>query len=99
MKKLLYGIVTSVFFVSFAQAQETCHLPPSIPKASLQGVDCKNIRTPDYYALALSWSPQHCATNHGTDRRFQCEDNQFDFVVHGLWGQEKDGHGKCGHPR
>jgi ribonuclease T2 len=99
MQKLLYGIVLSTLFVSLAHAQETCHLPSSIPKPSLQGVDCKNGNTPDYYALALSWSPQHCATHRGKAHRFQCQDNQFDFVVHGLWGQGNDGHGRCGHPR
>jgi ribonuclease T2 len=99
MKKLLYGIALSTFFIALAHAQETCQLPSSIPKPSLQGVDCKNIRTPDYYALALSWSPQHCATHQGASHKFQCQDNQFGFVVHGLWGQENDGRGKCGHPR
>ena len=35
----------------------------------------------------------------GIPHKFQCQDNQFGFVVHGLWGQENDGRGKCGHPR
>lgn len=99
MKKLLYGIIFSIGCVALAHAQETCQLPSSIPKASLQGVDCKNGSAPDYYALALSWSPQHCATHQGQGHKFQCQDNQFGFVVHGLWGQENDGRGKCGHPR
>ncbi len=99
MKKLLYGIIISTFCAALAHAQETCQLPSSIPKASLQGVDCKNGSTPDYYALALSWSPQYCSTPQGRANKFQCRDNRFDFVVHGLWAQENDARDKCGHPR
>jgi ribonuclease T2 len=99
MKKLLSGILIATLFVSLAYAQETCQLPSSIPKASLQRVDCKNSSTPDYYALALSWSPQYCTTHRGAADKFQCRDNQFDFVVHGLWAQENDARDKCGHPR
>jgi ribonuclease I len=99
MKKLLSGIIISTFCAALAHAQETCQLPSSIPKASLQRVDCKNGSTPDYYTLALSWSPQYCSTPQGRANKFQCRDNQFDFVVHGLWAQENEGRGKCGHPR
>ena len=46
----------------------------------------------DYYVLALSWSPTHCAS---TDNRRESYDPQcdarsgrrFGFVVHGLWPQ------------
>lgn len=99
MKKFLPAILIATFCVTFAHAQETCQLPSSIPKPSLQGVDCKNDSTPDYYALALSWSPHYCATSRGPTDKFQCQDNQFGFVVHGLWAQDNEGRGKCGHPR
>ena len=99
MKKFLSAILIAIFCFTLAHAQETCQLPPSIPKASLQKVDCKNSSTPDYYALALSWSPHYCATHHGAADRFQCRDNRFDFVVHGLWAQENDARDKCDHPR
>jgi ribonuclease T2 len=42
----------------------------------------------DYYLLALSWSPQFCASaaGHRPDKRAQC-DRPRGFVVHGLWPQ------------
>lgn len=45
----------------------------------------------DYYVLALSWSPQHCATNGASSPR-QCAGNRrYGFVVHGLWPQYERG--------
>ncbi|WP_421198270.1 ribonuclease T2 family protein [Aeromonas enteropelogenes] len=43
----------------------------------------------DYYAMALSWSPQHCAVKP-TDRE-QCS-RQLGFVLHGLWPQYQRGY-------
>ncbi len=48
----------------------------------------------DYYALAMSWSPTHCAT---TDRRDEQQCNprdgrRFAFVLHGLWPQHERGY-------
>lgn len=39
------------------------------------------------YTLALSWSPQYCATARGADSAFQCggRSGRFGFVLHGLW--------------
>jgi ribonuclease T2 len=46
----------------------------------------------DYYVLALSWSPQHCATPAGTRDRIQCAGPRpFGFIVHGLWPQYERG--------
>jgi len=43
----------------------------------------------DYYVLALSWSPQYCASSTaGSDP--QCS-RPFGFVVHGLWPQHERG--------
>jgi ribonuclease T2 len=42
----------------------------------------------DYYLLALSWSPAHCA-RHPEDRP-QCS-RRYGFVLHGLWPQYTDG--------
>jgi ribonuclease T2 len=45
----------------------------------------------DYYLLALSWSPQHCATNGDSSPR-QCSGNRrYGFIVHGLWPQYEKG--------
>ena len=44
----------------------------------------------DYYLLALSWSPEFCATR-GEDAA-QCHTGpHYGFVVHGLWPQYNDG--------
>ena len=43
----------------------------------------------DYYALALSWSPEHCAIKPAD--REQCS-RQLGFVLHGLWPQYQRGY-------
>lgn len=47
----------------------------------------------DFYVLAMSWSPQHCATagnRKGSD--LQCAGSRtYDFVLHGLWPQYEKG--------
>lgn len=43
----------------------------------------------DYYALALSWSPEHCAVKPGD--REQCS-RPLGFVLHGLWPQYQRGY-------
>ncbi|MFM4963231.1 ribonuclease [Aeromonas bivalvium] len=51
----------------------------------------------DYYAMALSWSPEHCAIKP-TDRE-QCS-RQLGFVLHGLWPQYLKGYpSECGTER
>jgi ribonuclease T2 len=46
----------------------------------------------DYYMLALSWSPTYCASPAGRDDAHQCGSaRRYDFVVHGLWPQYRDG--------
>ena len=48
----------------------------------------------DFYVLALSWSPTHCAQGQaGPDSREQCQAGRpFAFVVHGLWPQYERGY-------
>ena len=43
----------------------------------------------DYYAMALSWSPEHCAIKPGG--REQCA-RKLGFVLHGLWPQYQRGY-------
>lgn len=43
----------------------------------------------DYYAMALSWSPEHCAIKPAD--RDQCS-RQLGFVLHGLWPQYQRGY-------
>lgn len=44
----------------------------------------------DYYVLALSWSPNWCALEGDARDAEQCEED-FGWVVHGLWPQYEDG--------
>lgn len=49
----------------------------------------------DYYALVLSWSPTHCASDAGADDDLQCNRQdgvRHSFIVHGLWPQYARGY-------
>ncbi|MBB6179063.1 ribonuclease T2 family protein [Pseudorhizobium flavum] len=47
----------------------------------------------DFYVLSLSWSPTYCATQKRPSRSPQCSsDEEFRFVVHGLWPQHERGY-------
>lgn len=58
----------------------------------------------DYYTLALSWSPAFCDTQrekHGklpASSRYQCQ-NDFGWVIHGLWPQSAKAKQPADHPR
>ncbi len=46
----------------------------------------------DYFILALSWSPDYCASN-GSDDPQQCSlGKKLGFVLHGLWPQYEQGY-------
>lgn len=46
----------------------------------------------DFYVLALSWSPDYCATD-GADDAQQCSiGRRLGFVLHGLWPQSNRGY-------
>ncbi|MFM2421948.1 MAG: hypothetical protein RL291_478, partial [Pseudomonadota bacterium] len=49
----------------------------------------------DYYVMALSWSPTHCATSPRADSDPQCSVRRtgrpFSFVLHGVWPQYNRG--------
>lgn len=45
----------------------------------------------DYWVLALSWSPQYCATAPRADARQCGSARPYGFVVHGLWPQYERG--------
>lgn len=83
------------------QAQQ-CTLPANVPQTRPTRVDYRNANvTTDYYALALSWSPQFCSSPPGRNprQRWQCRDNSFGFVVHGLWPQSARARNSREHPR
>lgn len=97
---VVIAIVASLSSPNIA-AQEACTLPQPLPSPKIQAIDCTNDISPDYYALSLSWSPTYCETvaPNSPKNRFQCAQNHFNFVVHGLWGQNSQAEGKCDHPR
>ena len=82
--------------------EKLCNIPQDLPKLKPSKIDCQNKTNVDYYLLALSWSPQFCFEMRGknsADVNMQCKDNQFGFVVHGLWPQKINAKGKCEQPR
>jgi len=93
--------VLLVLFALQALPQQ-CVVPGMVPGTRPTRVDYKNkdIAT-DYYALALSWSPQFCNSGAGksASNRWQCVDNTFGFVVHGLWPQSSRARRTDEHPR
>lgn len=52
------------------------------------------------YAAALSWSPEFCRfRKDAPEHAGQCRDNEFGFILHGLWPQAADADGISDHPR
>ncbi|MDP1631337.1 MAG: ribonuclease T [Caulobacter sp.] len=72
-----------------AAAGPTCRLPGDVAPARQQRPPADEV-DPDVpttaYMLALTWAPEICRTR-GRDRDYaiQCRDNDFGFVLHGLW--------------
>lgn len=76
----------------------SCRVPDRVPipwnEAPRRGEAARTIPIGGYL-LALSWSPEHCATSRkGARDAMQCggRDGRFGFVLHGLWpqGQGRD---------
>ncbi len=81
------GMALTVF-AGHAFAQASCKLPPRIDTTFIEApqVTQSSGLPVDSYLLALSWSPNYCAgAMNKPDSRFQCSDNRFGWVVHGLW--------------
>jgi len=79
-------------------AAQTCTIPSQVPQTRPTRVDGRKDVPTDYYFFALSWSPAFCAQAGGRSK-FQCVDNSFAFVVHGLWPQSASAQNSQGHPR
>ncbi len=46
----------------------------------------------DFYVLALSWSPDYCATDGSNDTQQCSPGRKLGFVLHGLWPQYEKGY-------
>jgi ribonuclease T2 len=95
--------LTAFFGGASAQTAPACRLPDKLSLPTAKDPDVVNKLPTAYLALVLSWSPEFCASQQSeqerTKHRFQCRDNTFEFVVHGLWPQAKGGTGKKDNPR
>jgi len=74
-----------------AGAQQQCRLPDRLTVAPCPNQAREEARGRkgefDHYILSFSWSPAFCATSAGKRATLQCRDNQFGWIVHGLWPQ------------
>ncbi len=74
-----------------AGAQQHCRLPDRLTVAPCPNLGREEARGRkgdfDHYILSFSWSPAFCATSAGKRATMQCRDNQFGWIVHGLWPQ------------
>lgn len=67
-------------------------LPSQPPATAVPAVTVNPEADFDYYVLALSWSPDYCATD-GDDDTQQCSlGRKLAFVLHGLWPQYEKGY-------
>lgn len=92
MKLLLALLLFAAPGSALAQAAY-CDPSATIPRPRLEGVgEPHRILPIGGYTLALTWSPQFCATAKGPDSAFQCRSRaRFGYTLHGLW---PDGVGK-----
>lgn len=69
-------------------ASEKASIDPS-PPAALHPSEAKP--SFDYWVLALSWSPEYCASSEARPNSRQCSQAR-EFIVHGLWPQYERGY-------
>jgi ribonuclease T2 len=92
---LILVIVVGVFLYQYSQGGLNLESSPSKPPAQNSELDVPTSGQPgqfDFYVLALSWSPDYCATD-GADDAQQCSiGRRLGFVLHGLWPQYNRGY-------
>lgn len=78
---------------TIAQRPPTGTVPPAtITPRSSTATPASGSSKFDFYLLALSWSPDYCATNDNPDPQ-QCSiGKKLGFVLHGLWPQYNQGY-------
>lgn len=94
MALMITGVaMRSVFAQPFTPCVPPNHVQPLAPEQESGALGpILSRQDVQSYILSLSWSPTYCAGARRTpDNHFQCVENQFGFVVHGLW---PEGHKK-----
>lgn len=97
MSTLTSTSVVSTLEETVSQTQVTPSPQPTHPQpTTLPSVTLSTSILPtkdfDYFVLALSWSPDYCASN-GDDDPQQCSlGKKLGFVLHGLWPQNTKGY-------
>jgi ribonuclease T2 len=90
-KQALGASLFLLFLIGSACAQQG--VAPRIPRPASTEVSKPADKSFDYYVLALSWSPEHCASPAGQRSSLQCEGpRRYGFIVHGLWPQFEKGY-------
>ncbi len=88
---LLAILLFAVSAVIPAAAQQHCRLPARIEVAPCPNAAREEARGSkgdfDHYILSFSWSPAFCASPAGKRATLQCRENDFGWIVHGLWPQ------------
>lgn len=90
-------LIAIVLMVGFALVQHQFGGEDVVPAAREEARAVAAAPVPgdfDFYVLALSWSPTHCASEagQGRDDDLQCRSGRaYGFVVHGLWPQYVQG--------
>ena len=67
----------------------SCNVPAEVTPAPVYTPPADEIVADEptaFYMLALTWAPEDCRENAGkAGYEIQCRDNDFGFVLHGLW--------------
>jgi ribonuclease T2 len=109
-QSMIRTVLAVMLMVGLATLQQRCERTPARsaavpPVEAPPSVPATTVPTPgpaapsatagfDFYVLALSWSPTHCASDagQGRDDDLQCRSGRpYGFVLHGLWPQNERG--------
>lgn len=105
--RILLEICLLVLCIVLIDAKNVCRFPKKWKtqydfdyKKRPQEWSTTNTKT-DYYKLVFSWSPSFCKqlTSSQRSNSFQCQHDDFDLVVHGLWAQSRSARTLRQHPR